>query len=206
MRSYVITLHSGRRPPSSGGYRGRVSANAWHGPPTDILGCAVPVQQFVARTDHTIVALQQVIAFPEGCILSVHLAVKRGPLDESAWNDLVTSHSRRYLEVTRPGDDLKFGVRFPDGSRATILDHAFRGWAHPTDRPEPPMLIEAGGGSSGGDQFYERRWRLWLWPLPPPGSFEFVVEWHNMGIDTTSVQLDGSAIVRAAERALPYWP
>ena len=68
------------------------------------------------------------------------------------------------------------------------------------------MLIEAGGGSSGGDQVDERHWRLWLWPLPPPGSFEFVVEWHNMGIDTTSVQLDGSAIVRAAERALPYWP
>jgi len=87
----------------------------------------VPVQQFVARTNHTIVALHQVLAFPEGCILSVHLAVKRGPLDESAWNDLVTSHSRRYLEVTEPGDALKFGVRFPDGSRATILDHAFRG-------------------------------------------------------------------------------
>jgi hypothetical protein len=183
-----------------------VSANAWHGPPTDILGCAVPVQQFVARTDHAIVALRQVIAFPEGCILSVHVAVKRGPQDESAWNDLVTSHSRQYSEVPQPGDDLKFGVRFPDGSRATTIDHAFRGWAPPTDRPEPPMLIEAGGSSSGGDQFYERHWRLWLWPLPPPGSFEFVVEWHHMGIDTTPVQLDGSAIVRAAERALPYWP
>jgi hypothetical protein len=187
-------------------YRERVSANAWRGPPKDILGCAVPVQQFVARTDHLVVALQQVVAFPEGCVLSLHVAVQRGSLDESTWNGLVTSHSRRYPEFPQPGDDLKFGVRFPDGSRDTTVGHAFRGWAHPTDRPEPPMLVEAGSQSSGGDLYYQRHWRLWLWPLPPLGSFEFVIEWHSMGIDMTSVKLDGSAIVRAAERALPYWP
>jgi len=27
-----------------------------------------------------------------------------------------------------------------------------------------------------------------------------------MGIDQTSIQLNGSAIVRAAEQAMPYWP
>ena len=183
-----------------------VSANAWRGPPKDILGCAVPVQQFVARTDHIVVALQQVVAFPEGCVLSLHVAVQRGSLDESTWNGLVTSHSRRYPEFPQPGDDLKFGVRFPDGSRDTTVGHAFPGWAHPTDRPEPPMLVEAGSQSSGGDLFYQRHWRLWLWPLPPLDSFEFVIEWHSMGIDMTSIQLDGSAIVRAAERAQPYWP
>jgi len=68
------------------------------------------------------------------------------------------------------------------------------------------MLIEAGGESSSSDQFYQGQRRLWLWPLPPPGPFEFVIEWHSMGIDTTSILLDGGAIVSAADQALPYWP
>jgi hypothetical protein len=68
------------------------------------------------------------------------------------------------------------------------------------------MLIEAGSQSWGSELFYQRHWRLWLWPLPPLDSFEFVIGWHSMGIHTTSIQLDGSAVVRAAERALPHWP
>ncbi len=67
------------------------------------------------------------------------------------------------------------------------------------------MLIDAGGGSSNDDCFYQSDRRLWLWPLPPPGPFEFVIEWHSMGIDTTPTTLDGSAIVVGAEQALPYW-
>lgn len=186
-------------------YRGRMSATAWQGPPTDILGCAVPIQQFVARTDHTVVALQQVIAFPEGCILTLHVSVRRGSLDETAWNRLV-GHPGRLDAGPATEHDLKLGVQFLDGSRATTIDHAFPGWAHPTDRPEPPMLIAAGGETSSSDGFYQSHHRLWLWPLPPLAPFEFVIEWRGMGIDTTSILIDGSAIVSAAEQALPYWP
>lgn len=183
-----------------------MNAVAWQGPPGDILGCAVPVQQFVARTDRAVVALQHAIAFREGCVLTLHVAVQRGSLDESAWNGLVEGSFRRNPVRTGIEADLKFGVRFPDGSRATTVDHAFRDWANPTDRPEPPMLVEAGAESSGGALSYLSHRRLWLCPLPPPDRFELVIEWPSMGIGTTSVLLDGSAIVRAAEQALPYWP
>ena len=190
------------------GYSYRVDMNAtdWKGPPSDILGCAVPIQQFVARTDSAVVALPHAIAFREGCILNLDVAVQRGSLDKSAWDGLIEGSFRRDFERTGIEADLKLGVRFPDGSRATTLDHAFRGWAHPTDRPEPPMLIEAGAQSSGGDLSYQSHKRLWLWPLPPPAPFEFVIEWPSMGIDPSSIQVDGSAIARAAEQALPYWP
>lgn len=179
---------------------------AWQGPPTDILGHPASIQQFVARTDHAVVALQQVIAFPEGCSLTLHVAVRRGPLDDLAWKGLLGSHASGDPDLAPIDADLKLGVRFPDGSRATTVDNAFRGWAHPTDRPEPPMLIEADSGSTSNDRFYQSDRRLWLWPLPPPGPFEFVIEWQSMGIDTTATTLDGSAIVRAAKQALPYWP
>lgn len=179
---------------------------AWQRPPTDILGQVVPIQQFVVQTDHMVVALQHAIAFPEGCILALHVAARRGSLDESAWERLAGSNLGGYPEVELIEGDLKLGVRFPDGSRATTVEHPFRGWAHPTDRPDPPMLIETSGGSGRSDQSYDSDRQLWLWPLPPPGPFEFVIEWQHMGIDMTSVALDGSAIVRAAEQARPYWP
>jgi len=163
----------------------------------------VPIEQFVARTDHTVVALQHVTAFPAGCVLTLHIAVRRGSLDESAWNGLVDRPFGRDPGLTQ---SLKFGVRFPDGSRATTVEHAFPGWAHPTDRPEPPMLIEAGSETSSGDLSYRDHRQLWLWPLPPADLFEFVIEWDGMGIGATSVLLDGSAIARAAKQALPYWP
>jgi hypothetical protein len=68
------------------------------------------------------------------------------------------------------------------------------------------MLVEAGSGSSSTDQSYESDRRLCLWPLPPSGPFDFVIEWHSMGIGTPIAALDGSAILRAAKRAQPYWP
>jgi hypothetical protein len=47
---------------------------------------------------------------------------------------------------------------------------------------------------------------LRLWPLPPTSPFELVVEWRNVGIDTTSIPVDGSALAHAADQAQPYWP
>jgi hypothetical protein len=181
-----------------------METTSWQGPPTEVLGQAMPIQRFVARTDHAVVALHYVVAFPEGCVLTLRLAVRRGSLDDSAWQGVLGSH---YGHDDRTATDggLKFGVRFSDGSRATTVEHAFRGWAPVSDRPQPPMLVEAGSDSSSNDQYFDSHQRLWLWPLPPPGPFEFVVQWQSMGLDLTSTTLDGSAVLRAADHALPFW-
>jgi hypothetical protein len=183
-----------------------MNAAAWQGPPTDVLGHPVPLQQFVARTARTVVALRHVIALPEGCGFSLHMVIRRGSLDEPAWKGMLEDHADGDPFSTPGGEDLRFGVRFPDDSKATTVDNAFRGWTRPTGRPEAPMLIDVGGESSSGDRSYQGDRRLWLWPLPLPEPFEFVLERRGMGIGETSVMLDGNAIVRAAEQALPYWP
>jgi hypothetical protein len=182
----------------------RMEATSWQGPPRNVLGYAVPIQQFVARTDRTVVALHYVLAFPEGCVLTLRLAVQRASLDDSAWEQVLGRHLGHDPDLTASEVGLKFGVRFPDGSRATTVEHAFRGWTHPTDRPERPMLVEAGSDSSSNDQYYDSHQRLWLWPLPPSDPFEFVVEWQTVGLDPTSTTLDGTAIVRAADHARPF--
>ncbi|MFI0447465.1 hypothetical protein [Actinomadura sp. 6N118] len=68
------------------------------------------------------------------------------------------------------------------------------------------MLVETDSTSSSNETFYEGARRLWLWPLPLPGPFEFVIEWQSVGLSPTPTTLDGSAIARAAEQAQPYWP
>jgi hypothetical protein len=184
-----------------------VNTAAWQGPPSDILGYPAPIQQFVVRTNHVVVALQQVIAFREGCSFHLHVAVRRDSMDEAAWKDLCESHAMGWGLHPKPTDaDLKLGVRFPDGSKATTVDNAFRGWRHPAHRPEAPALNEVTNTANSSDQFYRSDRQFWLWPLPQPGPFEFVIEWRKMGVDITSTTVDGSAIVEAAERALRYWP
>jgi hypothetical protein len=183
-----------------------MSSAAWEGPPRGVLGHPAVIRQFVARTDRAVVALQHALAFPEGCLLTLHVALRRGSLGEPAWERLRASLTGEGPYVPPADADLKFGVRFPGGPAATTTDSAFRGLRDPSDRPEPPVLIEAGGGSASDDWFCRSDRQLWLWPLPPPGPFEFVIQWPGAGIDATAATLDGSAIARAARHALPYWP
>ncbi|WP_236005560.1 hypothetical protein [Amycolatopsis pittospori] len=178
---------------------------AWYGPPDDMLGHPAPIEQFVVWTDDTVVALQHALAYRDGCCFTLQVAVRRGSSDETAWRALTDRLVTRGFPPEPTDADLKFGVRFPDGSEATTVGNAFDGWANPADRPEAPRLVEAGSGFSSDDRYYQSDQRLWLWPLPPPGPFEFVIEWRKMGIDAAAATIDGSAIVRAAEQARPYW-
>lgn len=107
---------------------------------------------------------------------------------DAAWKN-VTGGATEGVPRRRlpPTVGLTFEVRFPD-------------W------PETPRLAQANSESSYSDRFYRSDRRLWLQPLPPPGPFEFVVEWRSVGINATSGAVDGAAIARAAECAEPYWP
>lgn len=142
--------------------------DAWKGPPKDILGHPAPIRQIGARADNPIVALQHVLAFREGCWFDLQVAVRRGSLDEMIWKGLTDRHATRGFPPEPTDVDLKFGVRFPDGSKATTGGNAFHGWVNPADRPEAPSLVDAGGGFSSDDQYYRSDQRLWLWPLPHP--------------------------------------
>lgn len=175
------------------------------GPPGDILGYPVPFARFIVKTEQAVVALQQVIAFPQGCSLSLRIAVGRGSLEEPAWERMLGRLTGEYPHATSGGGDLKFGVRLPGGLEAATVDNAFDVWTDPADWPEPPVLSQVGGGSVSGDRSYRGDRELWLWPLPPRQPFEFVIEWKTMGVDSAAVTLDGDAIAQAAEQALPYW-
>lgn len=164
----------------------RMDTTAWQPPPRDVLGHPVTVQQFVARSEHAVVALQHAVAFPQGCALSLLLAVRRGALGDAAWEGVLESQLGLTPDPVAAEDGLRFGIRLPDGVPG-------------------PRLGEMERGASSDDHEYRGDLRLWLSPLPPPLPFEFHVEWRGTGLDLTSTTLDGAALARSARDARPLW-
>jgi hypothetical protein len=42
-------------------------------------------------------------------------------------------------------------------------------------------------------------------PLPPPGPLAFVCVWPARGIPSAGVEVDGAAVLRAADAAVTLW-
>jgi hypothetical protein len=97
-----------------------------------------------------------------------------------------------------PPELLRFGVEFSDGQRATTLG----GRPRPDGEPPEAVLIGRGGGGGGG------QWELgfWLWPVPPPGSLTFAVEWPLHNVELTKQEIDAGPILEAAARSEQLWP
>lgn len=185
----------------------------WTGPPNDILGGVVPIERMLFRSETLAIVLANAVAFPVGVTIRLQMAARRveGVNEDTWWDrhDLMFGHHRHRFraEDSLPDEVVRFGVRFPDGSKATTVDGRADSGEWPPPRPEGPILKRSRGGSaSGDDRSVSSSWSLWLWPLPPPEPFEFAVEWPLYDVPLTFTELDGAAIVAAAERAQPYWP
>jgi hypothetical protein len=180
----------------------------WWGPPDDTLGMILPIGRLCVRTAHVVMVLTHATVHPTGCLLHVEGAMRRADLPEERWSALresaVGHYQLRHGRLRELPDALRrFGVRFPDGAKATTLEQR----SDDGSRPAEFVLTETHGGFGGRS---ERRGLfrqdLWLWPLPPAVPFEFAVEWPLAGIPLTIIELDGAAIATAALSSSPYWP
>jgi hypothetical protein len=165
----------------------------WVGPPSNVLGVAVPLRLLLARTADVAVAVVDATAYPTG--LEFRVMVRRRERDRLAFDDPLGFHGLHRGELAP--DVLRFGVQLSDGSKATSLD------GFPPARVEPPgpVLMRRGGGGGGG------QWDLgfWLYPLPPPGPLAFVCEWPSESIGLTRQEIDADVIRAAADRAEVLW-
>lgn len=183
----------------------RMRVSPLPGPPQHALGGVVPVQRFAVQTAHAVIALPHITAYPEGCVLALHAAVRRDGLDEETW--LLASEVRRARDPEWARTDLRASVRLSGGTVVTALGGSALGRARAAGPGGAYRLTPAGHQSStSGHQFHQRQLQLWFSPLPPPGPFAFTVEWPCLGISPASLMLDGTAVRQAAWRSLPYWP
>lgn len=183
----------------------------WSGPPALETGAVLAVEQTVARSPNVVLRVPTIRVFRSGCMLDVEVVSRQGGLSEDDWWDLRTSlhGAGRGLRggAPLPRKLLRLGVRYADGRKATTIEQWLRRTQASDDPPTGPLL-SWWPGSSG---MHRRevgfsRFGLWLWPLPPAEAFEFAVEWPFGGIALTTIELDGRAIVAAANRSASYWP
>ncbi len=157
-------------------------------PPDNEVPVALPHNVLVARTDDVAVALLGMQVSSTG--VAFHLTVRARPsalrrssrrLTESVWD-----HGPR-------GGHFLLGVEFSDGRRGSSL---------PRGSSEGVLLRSRGG--RGGETSVDQKW--WLSPVPPEGPVRLVVRCPELGIEEASVELDGTAIRRAAEHVVELWP
>jgi hypothetical protein len=97
-----------------------------------------------------------------------------------------------------PDDVLRFGVEFADGRRATNLGHRDR-----TAESPPAITLNPRDGSGGGGRSFD--FGYWVFPLPPPGTLTFAVEWPARGIELTRHEVDAAPILAAAAKSEQLW-
>jgi hypothetical protein len=177
---------------------------AW--PCPNVVPGMAPVAAILARTDHTVVAVTGIRAYPTGLgftlnlrLRSLHPREQRGfwPFPELG----------RHRGPPWSGEVLRLTIEFADGRSVNNLDAA------PSDPGVPafeqPMLSSGpgtgllGSGSSSDRWGWDMDYRVR--PLPPPGPLAFVCVWPERGVPPSRLEVDGAAVLGAAEAAVTLW-
>lgn len=167
----------------------------WTCPPA-MLGGHVAGPWFIAREQNLVVAIRQVLAYPNGVEINIE-AHAHGPSVDGTSPVRVPRDAEEAFFNHQP----RFAVRLADGTEVAQDDEYWlRGGRGPT-----LMVSKAERGSGGPDNHEDALLALWLWPLPPPGTLTLTCSWQRRGLQA-STTLDGDAIRAAAEQAVPFWP
>jgi hypothetical protein len=174
----------------------------WSGPPENVAPALAALELVLVNTGELAVFVTGARVYPTGFEMTL-TALFRGETDVEDPIGMRAFHRRRRgaPDDQIPPEQLRFGLRFADGRKATNVGEP-AAWSRGEGRPEGAVLLARGG--SGG----ERRWdqRLWAWPLPPPGELLFACEWPAQEIALTTAALDAGVILSAAARACELWP
>jgi len=166
----------------------------WAPPAGDFLPAVVPIEDCLVRSDHACVAIESAAGWPAGITLTVAVVLREDPAEGEPLPQVVR-HPAHQEEVSETG--LLFGVAFSDGTAATNLDrveHDRRLTSGPT---LDPGVTYAGKRSL--------RQQVHLSPLPPEGPLTLVVRWLDRGIEETTLQVDTSPLLSAAQRTRQIW-
>lgn len=182
----------------------------WWGPPEDGLPALLAVSEALAVTEHVAIALIGAFVHREGVELRIERRLRRLALSRREWNDLAGRFVEHgpFGEQDDPAERLRYGVVLGDGERVLDgrpFDMGGPG-ADPSVPPDGHSLMRTGGSGGGGERSYSSSDGLWLWPLPPDGAIELVMQWRALGIGESRVVLDGTAIRALTQRAAPLWP
>jgi hypothetical protein len=172
------------RPPS---YR----TPEWLVPPENVIPATVALDAVLVRREDLAIWVADALVYPTG--LGFGLFVHRRVPDASM--------EPPFFFRPPTEDGPRFGLLLADGQK--VLVERLGDLRPFLEQPTRAVLRpRSGGGGTGGRSHAE----MWLWPLPPPGPLRFVCEWPAEGIAETAAEVDATAIVEAAARAVEMWP
>jgi hypothetical protein len=171
-------------------------------PPRDELPEPFAVSEVIARGDDIVVVLVGVRVFSDGVELLIERHLRRGSRDHRQWRAAQTEFSGHGGPGMGGGDRLRWGVALGDGERI-FADERFG--APLLNQNTGHTLRVTRGGGGGGSTRYTMHDGLWLWPLPPEGPLELVLQWPAFGIGESRVIVDGGQLRALAASVRPLW-
>lgn len=180
----------------------------WWAPPEDELPVLFPVSEILAATDHVAIALLGVRVHRDGMEFAVERKLRRQELPMTDWGELCAQFMEHWPTggATAPADRLRFGLVLGDGEKVLADQSLFAGGVDPTIAPTGHTLTRRGGGGGGGGRSYSASDALWLWPAPPAGPIELVMQWPALGIGERHLVLDGTEMLAHIPQVQPLWP
>lgn len=154
-----------------------------------VLGFPVAIPGNVIRTEGLAISMDQFIVFREGFIATIRAIGRPGHLAEV---DLFRALSGR--PDIHPSEQILWNLKFSDGRRGQT------GVVEPEEAGSFLIIPKGGGGTRNA-----QRSQSWVYAIPSPGPMTFIVSWEAGGLAETSVQIDASAIVAAAQQVEPSW-
>ncbi len=175
--------------------------------PEDELPVLLPVSETLAATEHLALGLIGVAVYSDGVEFRLEGRLRRNGLSASEWNELCADFIGHSLMggPTHPEGRLRFGLVLGDGEKVLADGFPFSPDPDAAGDSAKHSLYRNNGGAGGSSHRYSSTERLWLWPLPPEGPIEFVLQWPALEIGETRVVLDGSAMRELSGRVARFW-
>ncbi|MBP2474400.1 hypothetical protein JOF53_003272 [Crossiella equi] len=173
----------------------------WLGPPEDVPGVFVPLDQVLARGENAVVLVVGARAYPNGCLVEARVAARREGLADDAWweihDGLFGAHRRRWKRDPSTESAPHFSLVLD----ATVVPAV---GSAPEAEPAGPLLVCSPDGGTADSTVVDSHFQLWLHPLPRR-DIGLRVEWGGAGVHVETT-LPGEVLRAAGERAQPYWP
>src|SRR5215470_14446456 len=171
-------------------------------PPENEFPASVGLSALLGRTDDAAVGITLIEAFSTGFrfTLAVRLRQALPELARGGLFMLIGSEVHPGIEIPLP-ERLLLGIEYPDGRRASALQHMPMPGPGAVADGEQLVLVHQSG--SGDEQSVDRTY--WAAPLPDDGPVAFVLAWPGFGMPESRTVLDGAAIRAAAARSRILW-
>lgn len=178
----------------------------WWQAAEDELPVLLPVSETLAVNEHLALGLFGVAVYSDGVEFRLEGRLRRNGMPVREWNEACADFvgHNPLGGPAHPSGRLRYGLVLGDGEKVLAESFPFGGDGASADQKAHSLSRNSGGGS-GGSHTYSSTDRLWLWPLPPEGPIEFVMQWPALGVEERSVVLDGSAMRDLAARVQRFW-